>query len=184
MEAKNIRILEPKIIRTLEPKFLLKNIIVVKKINSEVINMTDKRENPEFTDEDSSEKDIIEDWAILQPYDYVEREFLHSTINKTTKVIIDNGELQNEEENVEKIKINDDNKAKSSSKNIDRLTRVMSEEEGQSKRSYLLRNITIRRVGELKLLHPDINIPLNRIIDMALNHYYYYIKDGGEFGEY
>lgn len=144
--------------------------------------MTDKRENPEFTDEDSSE-DIIEDWAILQPYDYVEREFLHSTINKTTKVIIDNGELQNEEENVEKIKINDDNKAKSSSKNIDRLTRVMSEEEGQSKRSYLLRNITIRRVGELKLLHPDINIPLNRIIDMALNHYYYYIKEGGEFRE-
>ncbi|QLY77901.1 hypothetical protein [Clostridium intestinale] len=183
MEPKIIITLESKNIRTLEPKFLLKNIIVVKKINSEVINMTDKRENPEFTDEDSSE-DIIEDWAILQPYDYVEREIFHSTINKNTKVIIDNGELQNEEENVEKIKINDENKAKSSSNNIDRLTRVMSEEEGQSKRSYLLRNVTIRRMGELKLLHPDINIPLNRIIDMALNHYYYYIKEGGKFREY
>lgn len=49
------------------------------------------------------------------------------------------------------------------------------------KRSYQLRESTLKNLQELKLMHPNINVHLNTIIDKAINLLYSYIKNGGEF---
>lgn len=143
-----------------------------------------REEEPEFRDKDVLPDKLNEDWTSTKPYENVEREILHSTINKTTQVIKGNVDMKNQEQKATKVKVNDEIKVKNSPYNMDRFKRLMSEEDGKTRRSYTLRNITIRKMGELKVLHPDINISLNMLIDMALNHYYEYIKGGGEFEDY
>lgn len=107
-----------------------------------------------------------------------------SSKSTSTQVITNNRNVQNEEQKVEEAKVNDKIKEKDSPYNMDRVERLMIEEDGKTRRSYTLRNITVRKIGELKVLHPDINISLNSLVYMALNHYYDYIKNGGEFQEY
>gem|GEM_PF-1185803 len=43
------------------------------------------------------------------------------------------------------------------------------------KRGYQLRPSTLRKLHELRALHPDINAYINTIIDEAINHYYNYV---------
>ena len=51
------------------------------------------------------------------------------------------------------------------------------------KRSYLMRPSTVRKLNALKVEHPDVNVFLNTIIDMAISHYYdYIINENGTFG--
>lgn len=48
------------------------------------------------------------------------------------------------------------------------------------RRSYIFRPSTIRKLNELKSIHPDINACVSTIVDVALEHYYTYItKQGG-----
>lgn len=47
------------------------------------------------------------------------------------------------------------------------------------KRSYQYRESTLRKLNELKAVHPDVNVYLNTIIDAAINHYYDYIMNQG-----
>lgn len=47
------------------------------------------------------------------------------------------------------------------------------------KRSYTLRNSTIRKINELKSIHPDINIYVSTIVDIAIAHYYNHILTKG-----
>ena len=48
------------------------------------------------------------------------------------------------------------------------------------RRSYIFRASTIRKLNELKSIHPDINACVSTIVDVALEHYYAYItKQGG-----
>ena len=42
-------------------------------------------------------------------------------------------------------------------------------------RTYIFRKSTIRKLNELKAIHPDVNAYLSSIIDAAINHYYDYI---------
>ena len=50
------------------------------------------------------------------------------------------------------------------------------------KRGYQFRPSTIRKLNELKTLHPNINAYLNTILDEAILHYYnYIIKEKGKF---
>lgn len=49
------------------------------------------------------------------------------------------------------------------------------------KRSYQLRASTLKKLQELKLLHPNVNVHLNTLIDNAINLLYSYIKNGGNF---
>lgn len=50
------------------------------------------------------------------------------------------------------------------------------------KRGYQLRPSTLRKLNELKSLHPDVNVYLNTILDAAILHYYNYItKENGQF---
>ena len=48
------------------------------------------------------------------------------------------------------------------------------------KRTYTLRNSTIRKINELKHIHPDINVCVSSIVDIALDYYHNYIlnEDG------
>lgn len=43
------------------------------------------------------------------------------------------------------------------------------------KRTYILRKSTVRKLNELKAMHPDVNAYLSSILDEAINHYYDYI---------
>ncbi|MDU4848485.1 hypothetical protein [Clostridium sp.] len=47
------------------------------------------------------------------------------------------------------------------------------------KRTYMLRNSTVRKLNELKTIHPDINVCVSTIVDIALAHYYKYITEEG-----
>ena len=47
------------------------------------------------------------------------------------------------------------------------------------KRTYTLRDSTIRKINELKNVHPDINVCVSSIVDIALDHYHNYILNEG-----
>ena len=47
------------------------------------------------------------------------------------------------------------------------------------KRTYTLRNSTIRKINELKHIHPDINVCVSSIVDIALDYYHNYILNEG-----
>lgn len=50
------------------------------------------------------------------------------------------------------------------------------------KRSYMLRESTIRKLNQLKGMHPDINTYICTIVDAAINHYFDFVKDNdGKF---
>lgn len=40
---------------------------------------------------------------------------------------------------------------------------------------------TLKNLHKLKLMHPDVNVHLNTIIDKAINNLYAHIKNGGSF---
>lgn len=49
-----------------------------------------------------------------------------------------------------------------------------------TKRTYMLRSSTVRKINELKSIHPDLNTYVSTIVDLAIAHYYNYIvKEGG-----
>ncbi|MVX63654.1 hypothetical protein GKZ28_08090 [Clostridium chromiireducens] len=48
------------------------------------------------------------------------------------------------------------------------------------KRSYTLRASTIRKINELKSIHPEINVCISSIVDIAIDHYHnHIINEGG-----
>ncbi|HEY5525797.1 MAG TPA: hypothetical protein VIK26_10755 [Clostridium sp.] len=59
-------------------------------------------------------------------------------------------------------------------------TIINDEDNFTTKRSYMLRNSTIRKILELKGLHPSLNTYVSSIVDTAIDHYYSHIvNDGG-----
>ena len=48
------------------------------------------------------------------------------------------------------------------------------------KRTYMLRSSTVRKLNELKSIHPELNTYVSTIVDLAIAHYYdHIVKDGG-----
>ncbi|HBJ1650187.1 TPA: hypothetical protein LA457_001179 [Clostridium botulinum] len=43
------------------------------------------------------------------------------------------------------------------------------------KRSYTLRKSTVRKINEIKSIHPDINVCVSTIVDIAITYYYEHI---------
>ncbi|NFH89569.1 hypothetical protein FDA33_04945 [Clostridium botulinum] len=43
------------------------------------------------------------------------------------------------------------------------------------KRSYTLRKSTVRKINEIKSIHPDINVCVSTIVDMAIDYYHEHI---------
>ena len=58
-------------------------------------------------------------------------------------------------------------------------TPILDGETPDVKRTYTLRASTVRKVNELKSIHPDINVCVSTIVDRALEHYYKYITEEG-----
>lgn len=48
------------------------------------------------------------------------------------------------------------------------------------KRTYMLRASTVRKVNELKSIHPELNTYVSTIVDLAIAHYYEHIVNGGK----
>lgn len=58
----------------------------------------------------------------------------------------------------------------------------LEDEVSTIKRSYTLRTSTIRKLNELKSIHPNLTVSVSTIVDAALDHYYTYItKESGTF---
>ncbi|ERK32397.1 hypothetical protein [Clostridium intestinale] len=49
------------------------------------------------------------------------------------------------------------------------------------KKTFNIRRSTAEMIIELKLIHPNINIRYNILIDEAIRHYYEHIKEKGGF---
>ena len=47
------------------------------------------------------------------------------------------------------------------------------------KRTYMLRASTVRKINELKSIHPELNTYVSTIVDLAIAHYYEHIINGG-----
>ncbi|AWK51074.1 hypothetical protein DIC82_08625 [Clostridium beijerinckii] len=47
------------------------------------------------------------------------------------------------------------------------------------KRTYMLRASTVRKINELKSIHPELNAYVSTIVDLAIAHYYEHIINGG-----
>ena len=58
-------------------------------------------------------------------------------------------------------------------------TPILDGETPDVKRTYTLRASTVRKVNELKGIHPDINACVSTIVDRALERYYKYITEEG-----
>lgn len=48
-----------------------------------------------------------------------------------------------------------------------------------TKRTYMLRSSTVRKINELKSIHPDLNAYVSTIVDLAIARYYNYIVNEG-----
>ena len=48
-----------------------------------------------------------------------------------------------------------------------------------TKRTYMLRSSTVRKINELKSIHPDLNTYVSTIVDLAIAHYYNFIVNEG-----
>jgi len=48
------------------------------------------------------------------------------------------------------------------------------------KRTYMLRNSTVRKLNELKSIHPDLNTYVSTLVDLAIAHYYEHIVNEGD----
>ena len=48
-----------------------------------------------------------------------------------------------------------------------------------TKRTYMLRASTVRKINELKSIHPDLNTYVSTIVDLAIAYYYNYIVNEG-----
>ena len=46
------------------------------------------------------------------------------------------------------------------------------------KRTYMLRASTVRKINELKSIHPELNTYVSTIVDIAIAHYYDHIVNG------
>lgn len=58
-------------------------------------------------------------------------------------------------------------------------TPILDGETPDIKRTYTLRASTVRKVNDLKSIHPDINACVSTIVDRALEYYYKYITEEG-----
>lgn len=57
-------------------------------------------------------------------------------------------------------------------KNSNGASHIIDGEAPDSKRCYNLRSSTVRKISELKSIHPDINICVSTIVDLAVYYYY------------
>ena len=140
------------------------------------------REFEKETDLKDEDIDVNEknpdDWLNSKPFQNIEKEIIHSALRKTTEIIENN--ISSIEENEEEAVVKEVKEASPKNK-LNSFRKVNDESNMQLKRTYTLGSTTIRRLNELKAVHPNLNIQLNNIVDTALNHYYEYIKSGGEF---
>ncbi|WP_294405658.1 hypothetical protein [uncultured Clostridium sp.] len=45
-------------------------------------------------------------------------------------------------------------------------------EAADTRRSYILRHSTVKKIDEIKNAHPEVNVAVSTIVDMAIAHYY------------
>lgn len=57
-------------------------------------------------------------------------------------------------------------------KNLNGDSHIIDGEASESKRCYNLRISTVRKISELKSIHPDINICVSTIVDLAVDYYH------------
>ncbi|MVX65929.1 hypothetical protein GKZ28_19815 [Clostridium chromiireducens] len=96
--------------------------------------------------------------------------------NTTSNISSNNKPIPANNSNVSNGKILTDNRTASIANGM---TPPINGEFLDTKRTYMLRASTVRKINELKSIHPDLNTYVSTIVDLAIANYYNYIVNEG-----
>ncbi|NFE95832.1 UNVERIFIED_ORG: hypothetical protein B2H95_00770 [Clostridium botulinum] len=111
-------------------------------------------------------------------------------VPKNKNINANNLLIETTEEVNKKIESNPDNKTNNNNNNLSPNTLLFDNrntpiangatppidgEAANIKRSYTLRKSTVRKINELKSIHPDINVCVSTIVDIAIDYYHEHI---------
>ncbi|OOM13985.1 hypothetical protein [Clostridium saccharobutylicum] len=98
--------------------------------------------------------------------------------NATYSILSNNKVASTNDNNVSNDKLFTDNRKASVANGV---TPPIDGESLDTKRTYMLRSSTVRKINELKSIHPELNTYVSTIVDLAIAHYYnYIINEGGK----
>ncbi|AQS08367.1 hypothetical protein CLOBY_04580 [Clostridium saccharobutylicum] len=136
-----------------------------------------------FSFDDDSVTDNIQSHAECKSNNYTDIPANNKTNSEINNISTNNATIQNKATAPIEIKNNSN-----STKNIfdnrktplpNGATPAIDGETPTIKRSYTLRNSTIRKINELKSIHPDINVCVSTIVDIAIEYYHNHILNEG-----
>jgi hypothetical protein len=105
----------------------------------------------------------------------VTNETIQFNICSTDEEIISSNPLNNKSTSNKNNLLNDNRKAPI----VNGMAPPINGEFLDVKRTYMLRASTVRKVNELKSIHPELNAYVSTIVDLAIAHYYEHIINGG-----
>jgi len=94
-----------------------------------------------------------------------------NTKNKSSSAVVTNTQITLNKNNL----LNDNRKAPI----VNGMAPPINGEYLDVKRTYMLRSSTVRKINELKSIHPELNTYVSTIVDLAIAHYYEYIANEG-----
>ena len=105
----------------------------------------------------------------------VTNDTMNFNICSTDEEIISSNPLNNESTSNKNNLLNDNRKAPI----VNGMAPPINGEFLDVKRTYMLRASTVRKINELKSIHPELNTYVSTIVDLAIAHYYDHIINGG-----
>ena len=105
----------------------------------------------------------------------VTNDTIHFNICSTDEQIISSNHSNNKSTSNENNLLNDNRNAPI----VNGMAPPINGEHLDIKRTYMLRASTVRKINELKSIHPELNTYVSTIVDLAIAHYYEHISNGG-----
>ena len=105
----------------------------------------------------------------------VTNDTMNFNIRSTDEQIISSNHSNNKSTSNENNLLNDNRKASI----VNGMAPPINGEYLDVKRTYMLRSSTVRKINELKSIHPELNTYVSTIVDLAIAHYYEYIANEG-----
>ena len=105
----------------------------------------------------------------------VTNDTIHFNISSTDEQIISSNHPNNKNTSNKNNLLNDNRKAPI----VNGMAPPINGEYLDVKRTYMLRASTVRKINELKSIHPELNTYVSTIVDLAIAHYYEYIANEG-----
>ena len=107
--------------------------------------------------------------------DFINNDTMNFNIGSTDEQIVSTNPLNNKDTSNKNNLLNDNRKAPI----VNGIAPPINGEHLDVKRTYMLRASTVRKINELKSIHPELNTYVSTIVDLAIAHYYEYIANEG-----